>query len=250
LQLARTPEDIRQQLFASLTSACLALDELDHVAIRDLRDDGDYIAKMNRLMVPMFTSPTPAAIQASCKCATLMIDILKFDLPQLREASQGPSETVPPVAGLGPRTSSPITPCILAEPSTSALPGPSSLPTSNPIRRMRLDEPIPELRPSQQLVIVAELLIDLESRLFADKSRGYVVDMGWWRFWIKACTVSKDPPVQAAGIRFTMNPIDNTSLVDPSTGLLRKGLTAEDKDDLFVVVDKAIWEDCFVKWCA
>jgi len=51
----KTPGSVIQQFLASLTAACLALDELD---IRRLRNNDQYIAKMNRLMVPMFTSPT------------------------------------------------------------------------------------------------------------------------------------------------------------------------------------------------
>jgi len=53
---AKTPGSIIQQFLASLTAACLALDELD---VRRLRDNDQYIAKMNRLMVPMFTFPSP-----------------------------------------------------------------------------------------------------------------------------------------------------------------------------------------------
>jgi len=53
----RTPQFVIHQLLASLTSACLALEELDFGIIRGLRDNAQYVARMNRLMVPLFAVP-------------------------------------------------------------------------------------------------------------------------------------------------------------------------------------------------
>ena len=66
---ARTPNDIRQKLYASLTSACLALDELEHVGIKDFRNDEEYVTKVGRLVGPIFAfNPAFATTQTSCEC--------------------------------------------------------------------------------------------------------------------------------------------------------------------------------------
>ena len=53
----RTSQSVVHQLLASLTSACLALEELDFGVIRGLRDNAQYVARMSRLMVPLFAVP-------------------------------------------------------------------------------------------------------------------------------------------------------------------------------------------------
>jgi len=108
---------------------------------------------------------------------------------------------------------------------------------------MEIEEPLPDLRLDQHYNIVTSILA---YRPFADKgARGYLVEKHWWDSWVKTCTVSNDPLVYGAGIRFTMNPIDNASLVDASTGLLREGMKV---DEHLVVVNKAVWENCFAQW--
>jgi len=58
LPSARAPDAVVRQLLASLTSACLALEELDSEVVRGLRDNARYITRMNRLMVPLLSFPT------------------------------------------------------------------------------------------------------------------------------------------------------------------------------------------------
>jgi len=50
----QTSTSVFQRLIASLHAACLALDEMDDTAVVCLRNDAQYIGKMDRLMLPIF----------------------------------------------------------------------------------------------------------------------------------------------------------------------------------------------------
>ena len=137
--------------------------------------------------------------------------------------------------------------------TTSTPPSPLPKPVQEHIRRLGPNEPRSELTLDVQYQIVDTLL---KKKDMKEGEGWYLVSSKWWNSWVKACNNAKDPALGAAGIRYTMNPIDNTDLWDSSQNTLRKGLGCLAVEYLgringpfFVVVPREVWEVCLGPWC-
>ena len=129
--------------------------------------------------------------------------------------------------------------------------------TKEVIKRLGPGDLVPEMTLAEQYHIVAALLRKKDLRT---GEVWYLVDKGWWNSWLKASGNSNDLHLKVAGIRYTMEAIDNSQLVDPSTYDLRQGLVARvskleevrgpAQGDIFVAVPREVWEDCLVRWYA
>jgi len=100
---------------------------------------------------------------------------------------------------------------------------------------------------------LVEMYLDRKRHPANLEENSYLVSVGWWNWWVKICDTSLG--AGDAGIKYTMEPVDNSSLVDPSTRSLRSGLKpalnqgakAVSAGD-FVYVPRTVWESCFERW--
>ena len=108
-------------------------------------------------------------------------------------------------------------------PSSVTIPAHPQLSTKEVIKRLGPGDPVQEMPLAEQYSIAVDLLRKKEMKI---GEVWYLVDKGWWDSWIKASNNSTDPRLVLVGIRYTMETIDNSSLIDSSTGDLRKELVA------------------------
>ena len=247
----RTSAAIMQNLLASLDAASFALNELDPAVINSLHTDRGYMERLQRLMMPVFAflgsgaqgqiaaAVTPEAGPVNDDGADPVNLQVEGEFPwllptrKLNWSSQGPALAAPPTA-------------------TSPLGSPLKK-SGLFVRPLAPDEPPLEASFSRQLKLV-EIFLEQDKHLGSQIREGnYMVSTTWWNIWINTCRDSGNGLYS----RYTIEPVDNYDLLDPSTGSLWTGLTpaidqgiqSVSADADFVYVPRTVWESCFERWC-
>jgi len=128
----------------------------------------------------------------------------------------------------------------------------SGLKEGLPVRALSPEDPPLEVSLIRQLKLV-EMYLDQGRHPSNLEERFYLVSVHWWNWWVKICDTSLG--ARDAEVRYTMEPVDNSSLVDHSTKSLRTGLTPAVDQGVkkvstgdFVYVPRTVWQTCFERW--
>ena len=129
-----------------------------------------------------------------------------------------------------------------------------NLPQKNdlPVKALSPEDPPLEVSLIRQLKLV-EMCLDQKRHPADLEEKPYIVAVSWWNWWVRICDTSLG--ARDAGVRYTMGPVDNSNLVDLSTGSIRSGLTPALNQGIktvstgdFVYVPRTVWESCFEHW--
>jgi len=151
-----------------------------------------------------------------------------------------------------------------ATPVSRSLPEPAYTSTSevSPVKLLDSSDVPTHLDLTQQYEIIQTLLSrpNVWSNVGSSDppTMAYLVSNYWWDWFGKTYLHAKDPAVKALGIKYSMEPVDNRSLLATRPGLNTLDDTLSQprlaigalicKSKHFICVRREVWESCLVEW--